>query len=202
MLKQIESAYPKEVRVVFKQYPLPMHANAKPAAIAAHAAQKQNRFWEMHDLLLANQRQLDPASLRRYAESLGLDMAAYDRAVADPESARVIEQQALEAQRAGVQGTPAFFINGVQVPIWSFGTMFATMQKLIDAATSGGDVGMAAGQIRADLIAQQIAEQQRKMSNPPPPIDFDKIYEIDTTGSPSKGPANAPITVVEWGDYQ
>lgn len=192
MLKQILQAYPKDVKVVFKQFPLvSIHPNAKPAALASIAAWKQNKFWEMHDLLYQNQRALDGASLRRYAESLGLDMAAYDKVIADPETSRFLDQEMLEGQKAGVQGTPSFFVDGVQSPMWDFGTM----QKLIEAARSGGDVSVVAGQVRADLIAQQ-------MRNRPQPPDPNQVYQIDIAGAPSRGPAAAPVTIVEFSDYQ
>lgn len=193
MLKQIETTYP-DVRVAFKHYPLPFHPMAKPAAIASLAAQKQNKFWEMHDLLYANQKQLDAASLRRYAESLGLDLASYDKVVADPESGRVMDQAALDAQRYGVSGTPSMFVNGVQAPMWDF----ATVQKLIVAAKSGGDVSMVAGEIRAE----QAAQQAKARANQPPPPDYNKVYPIDIAGAPSKGPADAPVVIVEFSDYQ
>src|SRR5262249_11328115 len=134
---------------------------------------------------------LDGGSLRRYAESLGLEMASYDKAVADPENARFLDKEMMDGQKAGVQGTPTFFVDGVQSPNWDFGTM----QRLIDASRSGGDVSMVAGQIRADIMAQQ-------MRNQPAPPDPNKIYQIDIAGSPSKGPGAAPVTIVEFSDYQ
>lgn len=194
MLKQIQNANPGQVKVVFKHYPLPMHANAKPAALASYAAQKQSRFWEMHDLLYQNQRALDPASLRRYAESLGLDMAAYDRDVAAAESVRYMDQQLLEAQRLGVPGTPSFYVNGVLAPMWDA----PTLQRFVDLAKSGGDVAMEAGR----MIAEQQARQAALRAAQAAAMDPNRVFDIDTTGSPSRGPANAPVTIVEFSDYQ
>lgn len=194
VLKQLLGLYPKDVRVVYKHYPLNFHPQAKPAAIASIAAQRQNKFWEMHDLLYQNQKALDPASLRRYAESLGLDMAAYDKAIADPEIARLVEKETMDAQKANVGGTPSFYVNGVASPAWDVNTM----KRLIDVAVAGGDVSMEAGKIRSE----QMAAQQRARANQPPPPDPNKVHEIDTTGNPSKGAAGATVTIVEFSDYQ
>jgi len=186
VVKQILQAYPDDVKFYFKQFPLiSIHPNARPAALASMAARKQNKFWEMHDLLFANQRALDGPSIHRYAESLGLDMAAFDKDSADPATARLLEQEIMEGQKAGVQGTPTFFVDGVQVPSWDFGTM----KKMIDASKEGKDVGAVAGEIRTAM-------------NRPTGPDPSQVYQIDVSGSPSKGPAGAPVTIVEFSDYQ
>jgi len=193
VLKQILASYPHDVRIVFKHYPLNFHPHAKPAAIATVAAQRQNRFWEMHDLIFKNQQMLDAASLRRYAESLGLDMAAYDKVIADPETARMIDKEVMDGQSAGVRGTPSFYVNGVAAPSWDVNTL----KRLVDTAKSGGDVGMTAGQIVADTRAQQAKARPQ-----PPPVDYNKVFEIDVAGAPSKGPAAAGVTIVTFSDYQ
>ncbi len=191
VLQKILETYPSDVRVVFKHYPLSFHKNAKPAAIASFAAQKQGKFWEMYEVLFKNQNALDEASLRKHAESVGLDMAAYDKAYADPATVKVVDEDMADASKAGVQGTPTLFVNGVQSPTWEF----TVMQKLIEAAKSGGDVGQTAGQVKADLMAQMRA-------NRPAPPDPNKVYEIDIAGAPTKGPADASVTLVEFSDYQ
>src|SRR5512147_779268 len=74
---QIADEFPEEVRTEFWQHALPMHPNAANAAAASLAAQRQGKFWEYHDVLFRNQNALDPASLERYAEDLGLDVARF-----------------------------------------------------------------------------------------------------------------------------
>ncbi len=194
MAHQLLRAFPVDVRVVFKHYPLPSHMSARPAAIAAVAAQRQDKFWEMHDMLFRNQRALDPASLRRYAQSVGLDMDRYDRDVEDPEIARLIDEEAAEARRVGVRATPTVFVDGVHSPSWDFNTL----RNLAEVARTGGDVGAAAVQI-LNQPQQRQAEAQRGRR---PTIDYNRVYEIDVAGSPSKGPADAPVTIVSFGDYQ
>jgi len=191
--KQLVSDYPNDVKLVFKHYPLSFHQNAKRSAVAAVAAQKQNKFWEMHDMLFANQRALDDESLRRYAQTLGLDMASYDKAVADPATDQFVSDEMRQGNVVGVRGTPSFFVNGVASPSWDL----ATMKKLVDAAKAGEDVGMAAGKITAELRARQVAAQKQR-----PQVDYSKVYDINIAGAPVKGPSNAPVTIVEFSDYQ
>jgi len=190
--KQLAGTFPEDVKVVFKHYPLSFHQNAKRSAVAAVAAQRQDKFWEMHDLLFANQRALDDASLRRYAQTLGLDMTAFDRTVNDPEVARFVDDEFRQGNLAGVRGTPSFFVQGVGAPSWDF----QTLKKLVEAAKSGQDVGQAAGDIAADLRARQVRAQQR------PQVDYSKAYDIDIAGAPAKGPADARVTIIEFSDYQ
>jgi protein-disulfide isomerase len=105
----IEGAY---FEVEFKQFPLNFHPEAQLAALAALAAREQGKFWEMHDLLFANQTALKRNDLLRYAKKVGLDL---DRFVTDLDSERLkktIEADMAEGIKRGVSGTPTFFING------------------------------------------------------------------------------------------
>jgi protein-disulfide isomerase len=111
-LKQIEDEYKGKVRIAFKNQPLSFHPNAKPAAIAALAANEQGKFWEMHDKLFANQSALDRASFERYAQELGLDMAKFKAALDSNKFETALAADAAEAARVGANGTPTFFING------------------------------------------------------------------------------------------
>ena len=76
-LTQMEKEYAGKVRFVWKNYPLPFHNNAEPAAEAAMAAHAQGKFWQMHDKLFENQQALDRAGLEKYAQELGLNMAKF-----------------------------------------------------------------------------------------------------------------------------
>ncbi len=100
------------MRLVFKNLPLDMHQNAMSAALAAAAAGKQGKFWEFHDKLFANQAQLDPDTYKRYAGELGLDVARFEKDLADPATRKGIDADKAEAQSLGVTGTPGFFVNG------------------------------------------------------------------------------------------
>jgi protein-disulfide isomerase len=117
-LKEIESAYPNDVRIVWKHFPLTFHPNAMPAALAAEAAREQGgaaKFWAMHDKLFGAQAALSPETYARYAHELGLDMARFQRDMASPKLRARVEEDAQLAQKMGVNGTPTFLVNGERV---------------------------------------------------------------------------------------
>jgi protein-disulfide isomerase len=99
--------------LVFRQFPLrSIHPHAQAAAEASEAAAHQGQFWEMHDLFFRNQRHLEGADLRRYAERLGLDLTQYDADLLDPAIAARVERDVESGARSGVDGTPGLFIDG------------------------------------------------------------------------------------------
>jgi Na+/H+ antiporter NhaA len=98
---------------VFRHYPLTdVHPHAAQAAEAAEAAAAQGSFWEMHDLLFANQAALEPADLHHYAAALGLDVERFTDGLREGHYARRVAEDAESGDRSGVAGTPTFFING------------------------------------------------------------------------------------------
>ena len=104
--------FPKEVKLVIKQYPLPMHNYARKAAAAALAAWKQGKFWEMHHELFANQRDLSDAKVEAIAKQLGLKMEKFNQDLKDPAITSLIDRDINSAAQANVQGTPSVFVNG------------------------------------------------------------------------------------------
>src|SRR5437588_6996511 len=119
-LHQIERNYGSDVRVAFKHNPLPMHPNAPYAAKAAIAAQKQGKFWQMHDKLFEanNSRQgdaLNADKVDQMARDIGLDFDKFKTDVNSPEIAKIIADDQAQAARLGANGTPHFFINGARV---------------------------------------------------------------------------------------
>ena len=129
-LQQVEERYKGRVRFVWKHLPLvSIHSHAMDASVAAEAARNQGKFWEYHDKLFANQKQLEPENLRRYAQELGMDLARFDRDRQDPTlKTRVLDDMA-EATQLGVRSTPTFFINGRLV---SGAMPFETFATIID----------------------------------------------------------------------
>jgi protein-disulfide isomerase len=115
VVDQVLEAYPKEVKFIYKEFPLPMHSNALPAARAALAAGKQGKFWEMHDKLFANQRTLSPENIKQFAQDIGLDMAKFEQDMASPEVEQQINEEKQQGAKAGVNGTPSLFLNGKKV---------------------------------------------------------------------------------------
>ena len=113
LLDQVMAAYPKDVKRVYKQFPLTsIHPNAMPASKAAVAAGKQGKFWEMHAKLFGNQRELSPDNYKKWAEELKLDVAKFEKDMASPEVQAQIDKEMAEAKAADVTGTPTIFVNG------------------------------------------------------------------------------------------
>ena len=104
--------FPKEVKLVVKQYPLPMHPYARKAAVAALAAWKQGKFWEMHHELFASQKDLSDAKVEAIAKQLGLKMEKFNQDLKDPAIASLIDKDIGSAAQVNVQGTPTIFVNG------------------------------------------------------------------------------------------
>lgn len=107
-----EPQFKGKVRFVFKNYPLPSHEHADPAARASVAAQNQGKFWEMHDQLFTHQEQLTNQDIEGYAKKLGLDMDKFrvDWASNDTKDRVAKDKQA--GSNVGITGTPTVFING------------------------------------------------------------------------------------------
>jgi len=134
-LKKIEEAYGKDVRIVFKHLPLRMHSKAPAAHAAAEAAHRQGKFWEMHDKIFANQRQLTKAKYVEYATELGLDVEKFKKDSASAEVKKKVDSDAKEAAALGVTGTPGFFINGLFL---SGARPFESFKTVIDKELKAG----------------------------------------------------------------
>lgn len=111
-LDEVVAKYPKEVRIVFKQFPLRMHNFAQPAALASLAARNQGKFWPLHDKLFANFSQLSEEKIRALAQEVGLDMVRFGREVKSPELLKEVQRDIDLGATAGVKGTPTIFVNG------------------------------------------------------------------------------------------
>jgi protein-disulfide isomerase len=113
LMTQVLESYPKEVRLVYKQFPLAtIHPQAMAASKAALAAGRQGKYWEMHDLLFRNQRDLSPENLTQLAESLQLDVMQFEKDMESPEVLAQISREQQEGKSADVVGTPTIFVNG------------------------------------------------------------------------------------------
>jgi len=120
LIDQVIQAYPKELKFVYKEFPLPMHPNAMPASRAAIAAQRQGKYWEMHDKLFANQQALQPDNFKQYAQELGLDVAKFEQDMNSPDVQGQIAEDMQLAKQSAVNGTPTLFLNGKKVQNRSF----------------------------------------------------------------------------------
>jgi protein-disulfide isomerase len=112
-IKEIAARYPEQVRIVFRHLPLSFHENARIAAYGSICAGNQDRFWDYHDLLFANQRALGREQLFDYATTLSLDMEQFEACMNAPETEATVANDLRDAEELGASGTPAFFINGI-----------------------------------------------------------------------------------------
>jgi protein-disulfide isomerase len=110
-LKKLVEESNGKVKLVFKQYPLPMHPKAREASKAAIAADKQGKFWEMHDLLFEKQDELQTANLDDYAEKIDLDMKRFKADMQSKDADKKIEADLAEGHAAGVDSTPSIYVN-------------------------------------------------------------------------------------------
>lgn len=104
--------FPNDIRLVYKQFPLAMHPHARLAAAAALAANQQGKFWQMHDELFKNFRQLSRERILTLAKAIGLDTDQFTADLGSGKLDKVVNNDFRDGEEAGVQGTPAFFING------------------------------------------------------------------------------------------
>jgi len=111
-IAQLLDEYGDGIKVVFRDFPLGFHDNAHIAAQAAECAAEQDMFWEYHDVLFANQGALDMDSLKTYAAELELDSGDFNTCLESGEMEAEVNADMEDGISYGVQGTPAFFING------------------------------------------------------------------------------------------
>ena len=129
-VKQILDKYPKEVRFLFKQFPLDIHSQAALAAEASLAAQAQGKFWEMHDKLYANFRSINRDRILAWAQELGLNVTRFKTDLDSHKYLARVTAEEKQGEDAGVEGTPTFYIDGKKL---NSSFEFATIDPVIQA---------------------------------------------------------------------
>jgi protein-disulfide isomerase len=128
LFEQVLDKYPDNVKVVFKHYPLSFHQQALPAALASMAAGEQGKFWEYHDQLFFQEGRLYKEKYLEIAQNMGLDMKKFSLDMMRPSIRKKVEQDIADAEKAGITGTPAIFVNGRKLKKRELGSI----SKLID----------------------------------------------------------------------
>ena len=206
-IKELQTKYGNDIRIVWKNNPLPFHDKAEPAARAGIAAAAQGKFWELHDKMFANQQALGAEDIKKYATELGLNMARFEADMNAPSAAATVKEDQALATRLAARGTPHFFINGFRLrgaqPAPKFieiidrelarakakiasGTPAAGVYDALQASANKGEAKMLAGS----------APAAGKPEAPKAPV------KIPVGKEPSKGPADAKVTIVEYTDFQ
>ncbi|HUG54828.1 MAG TPA: DsbA family protein [Vicinamibacteria bacterium] len=131
VVDRLLSAYPSEVRLVYRHFPVErIHADAGRAAEAALCAHDQGRFWDMYRSMLANQTELGRSGLLRQAGDLGLDSAAFQRCLDTSQHRADWRRDQTDGAALGVTGTPTFFVNGTFIE----GAALSQLDQAIRAA--------------------------------------------------------------------
>ena len=113
IVKRVQKELGDKLRFVFRNYPLPdLHPHALHAALASEAAGLQGKFWEMHDKLFEEQRQLDDASILSYAQELGLDVEKFKADFASKPVQEKVKADLASGDAVELDSVPTFFING------------------------------------------------------------------------------------------
>jgi protein-disulfide isomerase len=203
-IDQVMKEYAGKVRVAWRNMPLPFHNNAKPAAIAAAAAQQQGKFWEMHGILFKNQQALSAADLEKYAKEIGLNMPKFKAALEDKKLASAVEAESAMGNKIGARGTPAFFING---RFLSGAQPFERFKSIIDEELKKAEALVKKGTPKAKVYdalmktaKTEVAGGEPSAQGEAPPSGPPK--KVDVGNAPTRGPKNAPITVVLFSDFQ
>ena len=139
VVKKLQNEFSNDLLVVIRYFPLPGHKNSMTAALAAEAAGRQGKFWEMHDALFENQKSWgeksapDPELFIGYAEKIGLDIEQFNQDRENKSPKVRIERDKTSGNQLKVQGTPTFFLNGekIQLPrsYEEFKTLIETASK-------------------------------------------------------------------------
>ncbi len=183
---KINEAYEGQIRYIFKHFPLiSIHPDALPAANASLCADEQGAFWPYHDYLFSGELGLNKEAFLAYAERLSLDMDEFTACVEDNRyEAQVLADMEI-AHSLGVEATPTFFINGIML---EGAYPFENFVQIIDAELSGTTDSGGSG--------------QTGQGTPSPPQEVTR-YEVEILDTdPTYGPEDAPITIVEFSDFE
>jgi protein-disulfide isomerase len=134
IVEQLRTTFADSMRLIFRNLPLAdVHPHAEAAAEMAEAVAQQGKFWEIHDALYENQRDLSDAALRRYVEGVGANVDEANKAIADGGPRERVEADFEGAIRSGANGTPTFFVNGVRYDgSWMYEPFAEYLSELLD----------------------------------------------------------------------
>jgi len=208
-LARVREAYgPENVRIVWKHDPLPFHPNARPAAEAAagvYAMGGAEAFWRFHAAVFAEQSDMGEDSYVKWAADAGVrDGAAFRAGLGSHRWADAVDADLRDGTALGVMGTPAFFVNGVQV---NGAQPFENFKMVIDAELAKARARVEAGTPRERVYAELARENRAAAPKHEEEEDDDRedtttVFKIPVGGSPVRGNPAAMVTIVEFSDFQ
>ena len=128
-VKKVLETYGDRIHFVYRHYPLPSHPGARPAAEASECAAEQGKFWQYHDRLFDDPSRLSGTELKQQAAAVGVDMTRFNTCVDSRKYKAQVDADLKDGDEAGVNGTPAFFINGRML---SGAQPFEAFKRIID----------------------------------------------------------------------
>jgi protein-disulfide isomerase len=216
-IAQLRATYGADVRVAVASHPLPFHDRARPAALAVLAAAAQGKFEAMHAQLFKGERTLDEGQILAAARDAGLDLATFEAARTSAVVGTQLDAMMALGKTLGVTGTPTFFINGRLVvgaqPI-------ATFQSVVEEEIARAQALVTAGMKREDVYAAVTAHPTATSIPSAEPgagacagdgeckgkggdsLIGTKVESMRVDGAPTRGPASAPVTIVEFTDFE
>ncbi len=136
-LDQVLKAFPQDVRLVFKQYPLNIHQYAHQASVAALAAHAQGKFWPLHDKLFQNFSAINEENIKRWARETGLNMGQFEKDMQSGKFETAVQKDMADGAGAKVLGTPTIFVNGRRLQERSFEAFKKAIQEELAAIKPG-----------------------------------------------------------------
>lgn len=216
-LDQLQVTYPKsKLRIIWKNEPLPFHPNARPAAEAGAGVMQlkgSEAFWKFHDHAFKNQQSLTEENFVLWAKDAGVNVAMFKSGLQTHKWSGKVDTDHDEAKKAGVNGTPCAFVNGVRV---SGAQPLEKWKSVIDE-----ELGKAEAELRAGTPKDRVyvaMSTRNKLAEPPPaptaappehlgdkklPLkDEATVHEVPVGTSPVLGNPNAPVTLIVFSDFQ
>ena len=181
-----------------------------PAAEAAMAANEQGKFWEMSEKLFENQGKINAQNpgpdFERFAGEIGLNMSKFKSAMESHKFKSQIDEDSKYGNSVGANGTPTFFVNGHEI---SGALPFDSFKTVIDEQIKKADELLKKG-VKPDQLYQKILEANASAapapapspSAAPTPTNTAEPKNIPVGSSPVKGSASAPVTIIEFSDFQ
>ncbi len=207
-LSKIRNTYGnRQVRMVWKNNPLPFHEQARPAQLAAmavHRAAGNDAFWYFVGRAYANRDELTQANYEMWAAEAGVEAEHFNAALGDGRGELKLNADAALAEELGVTGVPAFRINGVEVTgAQPFEEFEAVIDEQLAAARTLMDKGVARDRVSVQLTIENHAVPREPEAEPEAEPEDTTAWRVPVLADdPTLGPSDALVTIVQWADYQ
>jgi protein-disulfide isomerase len=207
-MEQLRKEYGEgKLRLVWKNMPLPFHNNAKPAGEAAQGVfvlAGADAFWKFHASAFKNQQSLTADNFEKWAKEAGVkDIVKFKDGLTKHTWADKVDKDEAVAKASGVNGTPAFFINGVNL---SGAQPYDKFKAVVDAelkkATERVGKGLSKDKVYVEMSKENKKNAPKEEKDEEEKEDTKTVWKIPVGNSPVKGPKGAAITIIEFSDFE